>query len=79
MHPSNVCDETEWFLTAADVDMLVSGVDAAAEFRPADTRDAVQELWHSMQIGRVTLLDAVVGWDRADAHVIDGARTPTAW
>ena len=79
MHPSDIREETEWFLTAADVDMLVSGVDADVEFRPADTRDSVQELWHSMQIGRVNLLDAITCWDRADAHLLDGSRTPTAW
>ena len=36
MHPFDICDETEWLLTAADVDMLVSGVGADAEFRLAD-------------------------------------------
>ncbi len=80
MYPSEICDETEWFLTAADVDMLAgSGIDSDAEFRPADHRDAVQELWHSLQIARVNLLDSIICWDRADAHVLDGARTPTAW
>ena len=80
MYSIDVCDETEWFLTAADIDLLTTdGTDAAAEFRPADASDAVHELWHSMQIGRVNLLDAIIDWDRADAHVIDGARTPTAW
>ena len=79
MHPSDVCEESEWFLTEADIDMLTSGVDPAAEFRPADHRDVVQDLWHSLQIARVNLLDAIICWDRADAHVLDGARTPTAW
>ena len=80
MYSSDVCEETEWFLTAAEIDMLdASGIDPEAEFRPADTRDAVQELWHSMQISQINLLDAILSWDRADAHVIDGARTPTAW
>ena len=67
-------------LTEADIDMLsASGFDSAAEFRPADHRDAVQDLWHSQQIGRGNLLDAIICWDRADARVLDGARTPTAW
>ncbi len=79
MFPSEICEETEWFLTDADIDLLASGVDLAAEFRPADHRDAVQDLWHSLQIARVNLLDAIICWDRADAHVLDGARTPTAW
>ena len=80
MHPSDVCEETDWFLTAADIDMLdASGLDSDAEFRPADHRDAVQELWHSLQIGRVNLLDTVIGWDRDDAYLLDGSRTPTAW
>ena len=80
MHLSHVCDETEWFLTAADIDMLTgSGINSDAEFRPADARDAVQELSHSTQIGRVNLLDAMICWDRADAHLLDGFRTPTAW
>ncbi len=80
MHASDVSEETEWFLTATDADMLTaSGIDPDAEFRPADTRDAVQDLWHSLQIGRVNLLDAIICWDRADAHLLDGARTPTAW
>ncbi len=79
MYPFDVCDETDWLLTAADIDMLESGLDPAAEFRPADHRDAVQEMWHSLQIVRVNLLDAITCWDRADAHVLDGARTPTAW
>ncbi len=78
-HPSDVSEEIEWFLTEADIDMLTeSGIDPAAEFRPADTRDAVQALWHSMQVGRVNLLDAIICWDRAGAHLLDGARTPTA-
>ncbi len=80
MHPSDVFEETEWFLTEADIDVLTaSGLDPDAEFRPADHRDAVQELWHSLQVGRVSLLDAIICWDRADAHLLDGARTPTAW
>ena len=44
MYPSDVCDETEWFLTEADIDMRSSGVDPTDEFRPADHRDAVQDL-----------------------------------
>ena len=27
----------------------------------------------------MNLLDAIICWDRADAHFVDGARTPTAW
>ena len=79
MFPSDVCDETDWFLTEADIDVLTSGIDPADEFRLADHRDAVQDLWHSMQIGQVNLLDAIISWDRADAHLLDGSRTPTAW
>lgn len=61
MRPSDVREETEWFLTEADIDMLAgSGLDPDAEFRPADQRDGVQELSRSMQIGRVNLLDAIV-------------------
>ncbi len=80
MRPSDIRDETDWFLTEADIDMLTAeGIDPDAEFRPSDHRDAVQDLWHTLQIGRVNLLDAIICWDRADAHVIDGSRTPTAW
>ena len=79
MFPSDVCDETDWFLTEADIDVLTSGIDPADEFRPADHRDAVHDLWHSMQISQVNLLDAIISWDRADAHLLDGSRTPTAW
>ncbi len=52
--------------------------DAAAHFRPTDTRDAVYDAAHSLQVSRVNLLDIVGEWDRADAHLIDGARTDQA-
>ena len=79
MFSSDVDDETDWFLTEADIDMLTVGIDPAAEYRPADHRDAVHDLWHTLQIDRVNLLDEVIAWDRSGAHVLDGARTPTAW
>lgn len=79
MFTSDSLDETEWFLSESDRDLLAAGIDPDAMFVPPDERHVVHELCHTMQVAQVHLLDAVTRWDRADAHLLDGARSPTAW
>ena len=80
MFQADIDAETEWFLTASDEDLLAFETDnAATHFEPAAIRSAVYEATHSMTVSRLNLLDVINEWDRADAHVTDGARTPSAW
>ena len=69
MFQSDIDAETEWFLTAADEDLLAfETADASTHFEPAAIRSAVYEATHSMTVSRLNLLDVISAWDRADAH-----------
>jgi hypothetical protein len=48
-------------------------------WRPPDEREAVFEAWHGAERARLDLMNALVWWDRADAHAIDGARSAAGW
>lgn len=77
---SDIDEETEWFLAAADEDMLAFETEfAGIHFEPTAIRSAVFEVTHSMTISRLNMLDVIIEWDRVDAHLTDGARTPSAW
>jgi Domain of unknown function (DUF222)/HNH endonuclease len=51
----------------------------ALNWRPPDERDAVYEAWHRAEQAKLDLMNTLVWWDRADAHTIDGARSPAGW
>ena len=61
----------------ADLDQW--DLELAENWRPPDEREAVYEAWHRAEQARLGLMDALVWWDQADAHTIDGARSPTGW
>ena len=48
-------------------------------WQPTDEREAVFEAWHRAEQSRLGLVDALIWWDRADAHLLDGARSPAGW
>ncbi len=44
-----------------------------------DERTDLIEAWHTAQVAHLHVADAINAWDRADAHTLDGARSPIAW
>ena len=80
MFQSDFDAETEWFVSASDEELLdFENLNSATHCEPAAMRSAVYEATLSMTVSRLNLLDVINEWDRADAHLTDGARTPSAW
>ncbi len=72
------------FLSDSDLEVELSDLDQwstelAENWRPADEREAVYEAWHRAEQARLGLIDSLIWWERADAHRLDGARSPAGW
>ncbi len=65
--------ETEFF------DLVRWDTEWSENWRPPDEREAVFEAWHPAEQARLDLIDTLIWWDRADAHLLDGARSPAGW
>ncbi len=58
--------DAEWFAQATHTSAV-------------DERDLVHHTWFRAQVAHLDLVDALIDFDRVDAHSVDGARTVVAW
>jgi Domain of unknown function (DUF222)/HNH endonuclease len=69
----------EFDLETESPDFIAWDTEMALNWCPPDERDAVYEAWHRFERSRLDLMNSLVWWDRADAHVADGARSAAGW
>lgn len=70
---SSPAEEAVW--SDADPEWFAQATHTSA----VDERDHVHQSWFRAQVAQLDLVDAIVEFDRVDAHSVDGARTVVAW